>query len=87
MHIDVKLLLNNPLFKNIELNTILELIDLDHCIIENYIKGTLIVQDGASCSSIEFVLSGILAIQQITPTGEALTVKMFESNDAFGTAL
>lgn len=87
MLLDVNLLLNNPLFKDLDLNTLLELIDFDHCIIGNYKKGTLIVQEGEPCSSIGFVLSGVLAIQQLTPTGELLTVKMFNANDAFGTAL
>ncbi len=87
MLLDVKLLLNNPLLKDMDPNTLPELLDFDHCIIGNYKKGSIIVQEGDPCSSIGFVLSGILAIQQLTPKGELLTVKMFDANDAFGTAL
>jgi len=87
MFLDVKLLLNNPLFKDMDSSLLLKLIDFDHCIIGNYKKESLIVQEGDPCSSIGFVLSGVLAIQQFTPTGEVLTIKMFDTNDAFGTAL
>lgn len=87
MFLDVKLLLNHSMFKNLELSTILELIDFDLCILGNYKKGSLIVQQGDPCTSIGFVLSGILAFHQLTPTGEVLTIKLFEANDAFGPAL
>ena len=87
MLLDVNLLLNNPLFKDMDLNTLFDLIDFDHCILGNYKKGTLIVQEGDPCSSIGFVLSGVLAIQQLTLTGYLLNVKMFNTNDTFGAAL
>lgn len=87
MLLDVNLLLNNPLFKDMDLNTLFDLIDFDHCILGNYKKGTLIVLEGDPCSSIGFVLSGVLAIQQLTLTGDLLNVKMFNTNDTFGAAL
>ncbi|KOA19295.1 global nitrogen regulator [Clostridium homopropionicum DSM 5847] len=87
MFSDVKLLLNSPLFKDFQLNSLLEIIDLDNCIIGNYKKGTLIAQEGEPCTSIGFILTGILAIQQLTPSGEVFTLKIIESSDAFGTTL
>lgn len=84
---NIKYLLNNPLFKNISYELILYLLDLDQCILGDYKKGSLIVQEGEVCASIGFILSGTLISQQLTPTGEVLTLKMFQSNDAFGAAL
>ncbi len=66
---------------------LIDILHLDNCIIGNYKKGTLIVQEGDSCTSIGFVLTGHLSIQQMSLKGELLTVKMFEANDAFGAAL
>lgn len=87
MFLDIKLLQNHSMFKNLELDMILELIDFDLCILGNYKKGTLIVQEGDPCTSIGFVLTGVLAFHQLTPAGESLTIRMFEANDAFGPAL
>lgn len=87
MILDVKTLLNNPLFENLDLQTLIETIDLDHCILGNYKKGALIVQEGDPCNSVGFVLTGGLAIQQFTSTGEVLTINIFNAHDAFGTAL
>jgi len=87
MFLDVKPLLTNPLFKNFDEDMLRKHIDFDQCIFGNYKKGTLIVQEEDPCTAIGFVLSGILAIQQLSPTGEVLTIRLFDSNDAFGTAL
>lgn len=87
MQVDVKTLLGNPLFKGFDEFLISALVDPEKCTIVQYKKGTLIVQEGELCTSVGFVMSGSLANQQLTPTGEILTIKMFESRDAFGPAL
>ena len=56
-------------------------------VIETYKKGTIIVQAGAVCNSIGFILYGTLAIQQINADGDLLIINMFESNEVFGAAL
>lgn len=87
MRIDEILLQNNKLFRNINPENLNRYLQLDSCIIGNYKKGALIIQEGDSCNSIGLVLSGELAIQQITPDGEILTILMLQSGDIFGTAL
>jgi len=85
--IETKLLLCNPLFKNIPESALSELLHLDHCIIGSYKKGTVIIQEGDACSNLGFILSGSLAAQQISTDGEILTMNMYESTDTFGAAL
>jgi CRP-like cAMP-binding protein len=84
---NIKYLLNNPLFKNISSDLLMSLLDLDQCVLGEYKKGSLVVHEGEACTSIGFIISGTLASQQLTPTGEVLTLKLFQSNDAFGAAL
>lgn len=45
-----------------------------------------IVQAGAFCISIGFILYGILATQQINADSDLLIINMFEANDVFGAA-
>lgn len=85
--IETKLLLCNPLFKNIPESTLSELLHLDHCIIGTYKKGTVIIQEGDSCHNLGFILSGSVAAQQISADGEILTMNIYESTDTFGAAL
>lgn len=87
MLVDVKTLLSNPLFDSFDEILITQLVDPEKCTFVHYSKGALIVQEGEPCISVGFVVSGILANQQLTPSGEILTIRMFEQNDAFGPAL
>lgn len=87
MQVDVNALLSNPLFDSFDEILISELLDPEKCTFVQYKKGALIVQEGEVCTSVGFVLSGSLANQQFTPSGEILTIKMFEPRDAFGPAL
>ncbi len=87
MRIELESLLKSDLFINIELETLQAHLELDSCILGNYKKGNLIIQENDPCKSIGFVLSGALAIQNLSSTGEALTIKMFSTSDCFGAAL
>lgn len=78
---------NNSLFKNISPNTLQNSINFDKCTINHYKNGALIVQESDPCSAIGFILSGSLQIEQISQTGEVLTIKSLATTDAFGTAL
>ncbi len=84
---DIKLLSGNPLFKDINEDILRKLIESETCVIETYKKGTIIVQAGAVCNSIGFILYGTLASQLINADGDLLVINMFEANDVFGAAL
>jgi CRP/FNR family transcriptional regulator, dissimilatory nitrate respiration regulator len=87
MMIDFKILLKNDLFQHIGLDELEANFELDSCIIGHYKKGSLIIQENDPCKSIGFVLSGALAMQSLSPKGEALTIQLFSTNDCFGPAL
>lgn len=86
-HLDKKLLLQCPLFKNISEDTLSHILDYESYIIGNYEKGILLVQEGDRCNGVGVVLSGALSVQQISPDGDLLTISMFDVGDAFAVAL
>jgi len=87
MKIEFESLLRNDLFQNIPLEELEANFELDSCILGHYKKESLIVQENDPCKSIGFILNGTLAIQSLSPTGEALTIQLFSTNECFGAAL
>lgn len=87
MKIDIEQLTSNVLFQNINPDTLALHLQLESCPLVDYNKKTIVVQEGDPCRSVGLVLEGVLAVQQFTPGGESLTVKMFNSGDSFGTAM
>lgn len=87
MTIEITRLLKNPLFNHMSPEIIQTLIPSKQQTLKHYAKGSLVVQEGEACSAVGFVLEGQLAIQHLTPSGEALTIKVFLENDTFAAAL
>ena len=76
-----------PLFKNVDLKTIQELLDNNNCPIKDYNKGSTLAHEGETCHGIGLILQGQLFMEKYTDTGEVLTIRSFHKNDVFGIAL
>jgi CRP/FNR family transcriptional regulator, dissimilatory nitrate respiration regulator len=59
----------------------------DACILGRYPNGAIIMQEGDPCASIGFVLTGLLAVQQISRGGEIIRIQTLKRGDSFGDAL
>jgi len=75
------------LFKNLTEDNINHILNfIDHKVIE-YKKGSMIAFEGDYCNSLGIVISGVIELQTIFPSGKVSTVMQMESSDIFGEAL
>ncbi|MGI5891805.1 MAG: Crp/Fnr family transcriptional regulator [Bacillota bacterium] len=77
-------LLKNALFKQISADTLENLIEFEACILGQYKKNALIVQESDHCYAIGFILKGILSIHQSSSSGENITIELLKEGESFG---
>lgn len=87
MENQIKKLLSNPLFNDLDHSFFTDLVHNHDYSIVTYRKGSLIAQEGESCHSIGFILEGSLSAKQITPDGKILVIHSFYEDDAIGVAI
>ena len=80
-------LLKTDLFNGLSACDLERLIDFDSCILGKYTKNTLIIQEFDNCKSIRFILEGSLSVQQLSPTGDSITLNVLKQGDSFGEGL
>lgn len=80
-------LLKTDLFNGLSACDLERLIDFDSCILGKYTKNTLIIQEFDNCKSIGFILEGSLSVQQLSPTGDSITLNVLKQGDSFGEGL
>lgn len=79
-------LASNRLFDGISPPGIEEMLEPDLCILGNYPKQVMIAQQGDSCSSVGFVLSGELIVEQISESGEVMRIQVLTAGEIFSAA-
>lgn len=86
MDFDIKKLVKNELFKNMDIADLELLLKPDTCIVGRYKKNALITQEGELCDSVGFILDGSLSVQQLSPTGDLVNIQVMNAGDCFGLA-
>lgn len=79
----IKNVLLCPLFKDVQLNEILEM----NYIIKKYNKDEIIALEGDFCNSIGIVLEGIVEIKKYSTSGKSFSLKTLKTGDVFGEGL
>lgn len=77
----------NEFFKDISTEEIKNLIDNTAYSIKYYKKGEIIANEEDECSSLGFVLDGVVEIQRIYLSGKQIVLKRLSNGDVFGEAL
>lgn len=80
-------LFSNVLFKNVNPTLICSCIHQEAITQIKYKKNTLIASEGEPCTSIGLVVEGTIIAEQISLSGESLTINHFNANDAFAVAM
>ncbi|MFT8348107.1 Crp/Fnr family transcriptional regulator [Clostridium saccharoperbutylacetonicum] len=77
----------NEFFKNLSFNEIEKLISHISYSLKKYHKGEVIANEEDECSSLGFVLDGVVEIQRIYLSGKQIVLKRLSNGDVFGEAL
>lgn len=77
----------NEFFKDINLNEIKNLISNISYSLKVYEKGEIIANEEDNCTSLGFVLDGMVEIQRIYLSGKQIVLKRLNNGDVFGEAL
>lgn len=77
----------HPLFDGLSDKELSFLLEPDSCILGNYRKGAVIVQEGEACHAVGFVISGGLCAQLLSHAGGIIKMRMFVKGDCFGQGL
>lgn len=79
-------LLNCVLFKDIDKEQIMDILNIVPHKVLNYKKGEIVAIEGHICDSIGIILQGKVEIQKIFPSGQVTTISNFEEGNIFGEA-
>ena len=82
-----KQLSKSPLFKNMDLEDIINILEEIPYEIEVYNKGEIIAIEGDDCPSLGIILKGKIEIQKIFPSGQIMTINNFKEGNIFGESL
>lgn len=74
------------LFKGLPAQQLRAALILEECIIGRYDKGTVVLQQGDECLHVGLILSGCVAAEQLTPTGESMAIRTFGAGDCYAPA-
>src|SRR5471030_2803533 len=77
----------NEFFKDISNEEIKKLISNIGCSLKTYKKGEIIATEEDECTSLGFVLAGVVEIQRIYLSGKQIVLKRLNNGDVFGEAL
>src|SRR5476649_2544517 len=77
----------NEFFKDISNDEIKKLISNIGCSLKTYKKGEIIATEEDECTSLGFVLAGVVEIQRIYLSGKQIVLKRLNNGDVFGEAL
>jgi len=75
------------LFKGLEKNEIMDILNKVTYRIEKYKKGQVIAIEGDDCNSLGIILKGKIEIQKIFPSGQVTTINNFKEGNIFGESL
>lgn len=87
MKVNVKELKKNDLFKNIDDKDVEKIIKNSRWQVRTYTKGEIIAQEGDECKSLGLVLSGIINIERMYPSGNSVVMKKLMAGEVYGEAL
>lgn len=76
-----------PLFEGFSKKELLYLFSTDQYEIKNYEKGQLVHLQNEICNSVDLILGGLVAVQNIIESGNVLTVYVFSAGDIVGATL
>ena len=77
----------NEFFKNLSYDEIKKIVSNIEYSLKNYNKGEIIANEEDKCTSLGFVLDGIIEIQRIYVSGKQITLKRLSNGEVFGEAL
>ena len=77
----------SPLFKDLNLKDIENILEKIPYEIKKYNKGEVIAIEGENCHSLGIVLKGVIEIQKIFPSGQIMTINNFKEGNIFGESL
>lgn len=75
------------LFKGLEKNEIMDILNKVTYRIEKYKKSQVIAIEGDDCNSLGIILKGKIEIQKIFPSGQVTTINNFKEGNIFGESL
>ena len=82
-----KELSKSPLFKDISLEDILNILEKIPYEINTYNKDEIIAIEGDDCHALGIILKGKIEIQKIFPSGQIMTINNFKEGNIFGESL
>lgn len=83
----IERLTRSPLFKDMSLKDIEDILGRVNYEIKDYKKGEVIAIEGEDCHSLGIILNGKIEIQKIFPSGQTITINNFKEGNIFGEAL
>lgn len=75
------------LFKGLDEDDILSILDKINYKIVAYKKGDIIAIEGDDCNSVGIILKGVIEIQKLFPSGQITTINNFSGGNIFGESL
>lgn len=75
------------LFKGLDTDDILDILNKINYKIKKYNKGHVIAIEGEKCNSLGIILKGLIEIQKIFPSGQVTTINNFHEGNIFGESL
>lgn len=83
----LELLAKCVLFRGLEQNEILDILNKVNYKIKSYNKGDVIAIEGDQCNSVGIILKGTVEIQKLFPSGQVTTINNFHEGNIFGESL
>lgn len=80
-------LLKCILFKDMDKNEVLKVLEKVPYQIVEYNRNEVIAIEGDSCNSLGIILKGKIEIQKVFPSGQVMTINIFEEGNVFGESL